>query len=126
MFWYICAHTKYEYHIGVIMLPRKKLEFYAQKHGVEYFASIRMNEDDVARISEVVGSRALTMSDCGGRLSTFIDCVTDDAKYREKIRARMSANGKMPSEEMFLIRMGDYAADEVMAAYAALHPAKKE
>ena len=104
------------------MLPRKKLEFYAARHGIEYFASIKMTAEDLASVCTAVGSRQYTLSDCGGRLSQLIDCVTEDAQYRQCVVDRLASKGFKASDDLLAIRIADYAADDVMAAYSALHP----
>lgn len=107
------------------MLPRKKLEFYAKKHGIEYFAAVKMTAEDLVSICDTIGSKQFGLSDCGGRLSTLIDCVIGDAKYNARIMGMLTAKGYKPSEDIFAIRILDYAAEDVMSAYAALHPAKE-
>lgn len=104
------------------MLPRKKLAFYAQKHGIRYFAAVKMGPEEISEICRAVGSAPYGFQDCGGRLSQLIDLVMDDEAFVGKHRARMESEGKSVQEDFFAMRIADYAADEVMAAYSALHP----
>ncbi len=102
------------------MMPRKKLDFYASKHGVENFAAVKLTEEQIAAICEKLGTRQYGMSDCGGRLSNLIDRIIDDAQFQASVRERMTAGGKQVQEDFISIRIADYAADDVMAAYAAI------
>lgn len=99
------------------MMPVKKVEYYAKKHGVADYQSVRLTDEDVAGICDAVGSRRISASDCGGRLSPLIDLITDDGAFIAKVRSSMG--DRRISEDFFLIRLADHAADGVMAAYAA-------
>ena len=90
------------------MLPRKKLEYYAKKNGIEDFSAIRLSDDDCRRICEAVGSNVYGMDDTGGKISELIDRVMDDAKFKAK-----HANPSLP-EDFMSARLSDYAAEEVM------------
>ena len=103
------------------MLPRKKLDYYARNHGIQYFAAVKMTPEDISEICRVVGSKQYGFSDCGGRLSQLIDLVTDDPLFAEKHRTRLESEGKTVQEDFFAMRLADYAADEVMAAYGNIH-----
>ena len=103
------------------MMPRKKLEFYAAKHGIQDFASVKMTAEEIAAICTEVGSSQFGIPDCGGKISTLIDCITDDLLFKEKVKERVSAKGGDISEDFLAMRMADYAADEVMAAYSKVH-----
>ncbi len=105
------------------MLPRKKLDYYAGRHGIDHFAAVKMTDDECVAVCEAVGSRIFAFKDCGGRLSTLIDCITDDPQFRKKVTDRLGEKGDKLSEDFLLMRMADYAADEVMAAYAAIRKA---
>ena len=102
------------------MMPRKKLDYYAARHGIDHFAAVKMTDEECLAVCEIVDSRPFGLKDCGGRLSTLIDCVTDDPQFRKKIKDRIGEKGENISEDFLLMRMADYAADEVMAAYASL------
>jgi len=102
------------------MMPRKKLDYYAARHGIDHFAAVKMTDEECLAVCEAVGSRSFGLKDCGGRLSTLIDCVTDDPQFRKKVTERLGAKGENVSEDFLLMRMADYAADEVMAAYASI------
>jgi len=106
------------------MMPRKKLDFYASKYGIEYFASVKLTEEQISEICKRIGSRQYGMSDCGGRLSDLIDRIIDDSEFQAKVRERMTAGGKQVQEDFISVRTADYAADEVMAAYAAIRTAE--
>ena len=106
------------------MLPRKKLEFYGNRYGIDHFASVKMTAEDLVSVCDAVGSRQFTLSDCGGKLSNLIDCVSEDPQFRQKVVDALAAKGFTASEDILAIRLPDYAADDVMRAYAALHPAK--
>ena len=99
------------------MMPRKKLEFYAAKHGIEDFAAVRMTEEEISAVCTEVGSSQFGIPDCGGKISTLIDCITDDLVFKELVKGRLSAKGDEVSEDFLAIRMADYAADAVMGAY---------
>ena len=98
------------------MMPRKKLEYYANMHGVKDYAAVKLTDGQVAEICARVGSKKFSSSDCGGRLSPLIDLITDDGDFAEKNRAALG--GKSVSDDFFSIRLADHAADQVMAAYA--------
>lgn len=100
------------------MMPRKKLDYYAGRHGIEHFASVRLTDDQVARICEEAGSKKVSAADCGGRLSPLIDIITDDPTFADKVKATIDV--KSVSDDFFSIRLADYAADAVMAAYAKI------
>ena len=102
------------------MMPRKKLEYYADRHGISDFAAVRMTDEECLAVCDAVGSRQFGVKDCGGRLSTLIDCVTADPQFRKKVTDRIAAKGETVSEDFLLMRMADYAADEVMASYSSL------
>ena len=100
------------------MMPRKKLEFYANKYGFEYSVSIKMTDEELSAVCEAVGSKQFGMPDCGGRLSTLIDCVMEDPQFRKAVTDRISEKGTAISEDFLAMRMADYAADAVMKAYS--------
>ena len=102
------------------MMPRKKLEYYAKKHGLEHTASVRLTDEECERICKAVGtSKVYGVSDTGGRLWTLIDCVMDD----EAFRGRHGSSGAHP--DFLLSRYPDYAADEVMVEYSRINSADR-
>lgn len=104
------------------MIPRKKLNYYARNHGIQYFAAVKMTPEDISEVCRIVGSNPYGFPDCGGRLSQLIDLVMDDEMFVAKHRAKLESEGKTLHEDFFAMRLADYAADEVMAAYSSLHP----
>lgn len=97
-----------------VMMPRKKLEYYAKQNGIEDFAKIRLTEDECAEICEAAGVRVYGLGDCGGSVSRLIDCVMDD----EDFRASNSREGV--SEDYNAARIPDYAAAAVFRALAQI------
>ena len=95
------------------MMPRKKLVYYANKHGVAY-SNMKLTDDEPKQICSGVGSKYYSSKDCGGSVSTLIDCVMDDGEFRNRHRKDGVA------EDLFEMRCADYAADEVMAAVAKI------
>lgn len=94
------------------MLQRKKLDYYAKQYGIEDFASVKLTDEDCDRICKAVGVRTYKAAEVDRSFNTLISFVMDDPDFIESHRT------KGVSEEIFLIRCGDYAAKEVFKAYS--------
>ena len=95
------------------MLQGKKLQYYGNKYGIENYALVRLTDGDCERICRAVGVATVRAADIGGKLDELIAIVMDDPDF---IAAHRHEG---VSEEVFLIRCGDYAADEVFKAYTS-------
>jgi hypothetical protein len=93
------------------MLQRKKLQYYGRQYGIENYAIITLTDEDCERICKAVGVPAVRAADIGGKFDELISIVMDDPGFIEAHRH------EGVSDEVFLIRCGDYAANEVFKAY---------
>ncbi len=94
------------------MLQRKKLEYYAKQYGIENFSSIKLSDEECDRICKAVGVRSYRAAEVDRNLGTLISFVMDDPDFIQAHRK------EGVSEDVFLIRCGDYAAKEVFKAYS--------
>lgn len=97
------------------MLQWKKLQYYAKQNGIENQQKVRLTDDDCEYICKAVGVPVVTSFEIDGKFDPLISYVMDDPGFREAHR-----NAGV-SEEVFLIRCGDYASVEVFRAYASKH-----
>lgn len=94
------------------MLQWKKLQYYAKQNGIEDYREIRLNDEDCEYICSSVGIKSVPSSSIGGRFDYLISHIMDDSGY---IGAHRSPG---VSEDLLLIRCGDYAAIDAFKAYA--------
>lgn len=97
------------------MLQWKKLQYYARQNGIEDYRKVKLTDDDCEYICSTVGISPVSSASVSQRFDILVSHVMDDLAYRD---ARRNPN---VSEEIFLIRCGDYAAMDVFKAYAAKH-----
>ena len=98
------------------MLQRKKLQYYGRQYGIENYAIITLTDEDcelamMERIPDKPGVPVVKAADIGGKFDELISIVMDDPGFIEAHRH------EGVSDEVFLIRCGDYAANEVFKAY---------
>jgi len=93
------------------MMPRKKLEYYANQYGISDVHKVVLTDADCERVCRAIGIKIYTAKDCGAKLSGLVDCVYYDENYRQK-----HANPAV-DQSFLLSRMIDYAADDVMKFY---------
>ena len=91
------------------MLQRKKLQYYGRQYGIQQI--ITLTDEDCERICKAVGVPVVKAADIGGKFDELISIVMDDPGFIEAHRH------EGVSDEVFLIRCGDYAANEVFKAY---------
>ncbi len=101
------------------MLQWKKLQYYAKQNGIEDYRGIRLTDEDCDYICSSVGISPVSSSSVGERFDVLISHVMDDTGFRDAHRR------PGVSEEVFLIRCGDYAAMDVFKAYAVKHNLKE-
>lgn len=98
------------------MLPRKKLEYYAARCGIEYDADSRMSSDEQAKICAAVGAaRIYSPNDAdGGKIGKFIDLISDDPGFRS------AHSPDCVGKDFLECRFPDYAAEAVMRELARI------
>lgn len=101
------------------MLQCKKLQYYAKQNGIEDYRNVKLTDEDCRFICDSVGVKSVSSSSVNQRLDILISCIMDDPEFR--------ATHRSPdvSEDLFLIRCGDYAAVEIFKAYADKHNLKQ-
>lgn len=102
------------------MMPRKKLEYYGAKYGIEKPTELRLTQEDCVRICEAVQVKLYNAKDVGGSISTLIDCVMDNPDYVKRVSEEMRSahpDKELP-EDFIAIRIADRAAEDVLRAYA--------
>lgn len=94
-----------------MMMPKKKLQFYARQHGLKDPEAVVLSDADCVRVCQAIGVKTYTTKDCAAQLSGLVDCVYYDEGFRQQ-----HANPNI-DQDFLATRFLDYAADAVMKAY---------
>lgn len=100
------------------MLQCKKLQYYAKQNGIEDYHKVVLTDEDCKFICDSVGVKSVSSCSVEQRLDILISRIMDDPGF---MAAHRSPD---VSEDLFLIRCGDYAATEIFKAYADKHNLK--